>query len=60
VPSILCDAWFRSGALVRIFSVELETNDTYFLVSRPKDAEKPAVKAITQWARGQFRNHPHN
>jgi LysR family transcriptional regulator, glycine cleavage system transcriptional activator len=60
VPSILCDAWFRSGALVRIFSVELETNDTYFLVSRPKDAEKPSVKAITHWARAQFRNHPQN
>jgi LysR family transcriptional regulator, glycine cleavage system transcriptional activator len=58
VPSVLCDAWFRSGALVRIFSVELATNDTYFLVSRPKDAEKPEVKAITHWARTQFRSHP--
>ena len=60
VPSVLCDAWFRSGALVRIFSVELATNDTYFLVSRPKDSEKPEVKAITHWARAQFRNHPQN
>jgi hypothetical protein len=42
---------------VRIFSVELATNDTYFLVSRPKDAEKPEVKAITHWARAQFGNH---
>ena len=60
VPSVLCEAWFRSGALVRIFSVELATNDTYFLVSRPKDAEKPEVKAITHWARTQFGNHPQN
>jgi LysR family transcriptional regulator, glycine cleavage system transcriptional activator len=58
VPSALCDAWFISGALVRIFSVELATKDTYFLVSRPKDADKPGVKAITHWARGQFSNHP--
>jgi hypothetical protein len=58
VPSALCDAWFLSGALVRIFSVELATKDTYFLVSRPKDADKPGVKAITHWARGQFSNHP--
>jgi LysR family glycine cleavage system transcriptional activator len=60
VPSILCEAWFRSGALVRIFSVELATNDTYFLVTRPKDAEKPEVKAITHWARAQFGNHSQN
>jgi DNA-binding transcriptional LysR family regulator len=56
VPSVLCESWFRSGALVRIFSVELETNDTYFLVSRPKDADKPEVKAITNWALAQFRS----
>jgi LysR family transcriptional regulator, glycine cleavage system transcriptional activator len=60
VPSVLCDSWFRSGALVRIFSVEVATKDTYFLVSRPKDADKPEVKAITHWACAQFRNHPRN
>lgn len=54
VPSVLCDSWFRSGALVRIFSVELETRDTYFLVSRPRDADKPEVRALTQWALAQF------
>ena len=55
VPSVLCDSWFRSGALVRIFSVELATNDTYFLVSRSKDADKPGVRALTNWALAQFR-----
>jgi len=55
VPSALCEAWFRSGTLVRIFSAELATNDTYFLVSRQKDAHKPEVKAITNWALQQFR-----
>jgi LysR family glycine cleavage system transcriptional activator len=55
VPSVLCDAWFRSGALVRIFSVELKTNDTYFLVSRSRDVRKPEVQALTRWALEQFR-----
>jgi LysR family transcriptional regulator, glycine cleavage system transcriptional activator len=55
VPSVLCDSWFRSGALVRIFSVELKTHDTYFLVSRPRDVEKPEVQALTSWALEQFR-----
>jgi len=55
VPSVLCDSWFRSGALVRIFSVELPTSDTYFLVSRSKDADKPGVRALSNWALAQFR-----
>jgi LysR family glycine cleavage system transcriptional activator len=54
VPEILCDAWFRSGALVRLFSLQLETDDSYFLVSRLKDAGKPEVTAITNWTVGQF------
>ncbi len=58
VPSALCDSWFRSGALVRIFSVELQTSDTYFLVSRPKDADKPEVRALTSWALSQFASAP--
>jgi len=58
VPSALCDAWFRSGALVKIFSVELQTADTYFLVSRPKDADKPEVSALTNWALEEFADSP--
>lgn len=54
VPAVLCDSWFRSGALVRIFAVELATRDTYFLVSRPRDADKPGVRALTHWALAQF------
>jgi LysR family glycine cleavage system transcriptional activator len=54
VPSLLCDSWFRSGALVRIFSVELQTNETYFLVNRPRDVHKPEVQALTSWALEQF------
>jgi LysR family transcriptional regulator, glycine cleavage system transcriptional activator len=54
VPSLLCESWFRSGALVRIFSVELETNESYFLVNRPRDEHKPEVQALTSWALEQF------
>ena len=58
VPEILCEAWFRSGALVRLFSLQLETDDAYFLVSRLKDADKPEVTAITDWTLGQFCHKP--
>ena len=56
VPTALCGAWFETGALVRIFCIELATPDTYYLVSRPKDADKPEVTAITEWALEEFRS----
>lgn len=49
VPEALCNAWFESGRLTRIFPVELATHDDYFLVSRSKDAERPEVLAMTAW-----------
>src|SRR5579872_1520150 len=58
VPSRLCEAWFRSGSLVRIFATELATADTYFLVSRRKDEGRPEIRAITQWALTEFRDAP--
>jgi LysR family glycine cleavage system transcriptional activator len=56
VPSRLCETWFRSGSLVRIFATELATADTYFLVSRRKDAGRPDIRAVTDWALSQFRD----
>jgi LysR family glycine cleavage system transcriptional activator len=56
VPTALCGAWFETGALVRIFSIELTLNDTYYLVSRPKDSEKQEVTALTDWALEEFRS----
>jgi LysR family transcriptional regulator, glycine cleavage system transcriptional activator len=55
VPTRLCDSWIRSGALVRVFAVELATPDSYYLVSRPRDTERAAVKALTGWALEQYR-----
>ena len=56
VPLRLCEAWFRSGSLVSIFATELVTADAYFLVSRQKDAGKPEIRALTEWALLQFRD----
>jgi LysR family glycine cleavage system transcriptional activator len=56
VPSRLCEAWFRSGSLVRIFATELATADTYYLVSRRKDAGRPEIQALSRWALSQFRD----
>jgi LysR family glycine cleavage system transcriptional activator len=57
VPTALCDAWLRSGALVQIFPEELETEDAYFLVTRRGDADRLEVKALTRWALVQLSPH---
>ncbi len=49
VPEALCSAWFEAGALVRAFPARLDTQDTYFLVSRTRDAERPEIIAMTRW-----------
>jgi LysR family glycine cleavage system transcriptional activator len=54
VPVRLCESWMRAGALVRVFAVELETPEAYYLVSRARDAERPPVKALTRWALAQY------
>jgi LysR family glycine cleavage system transcriptional activator len=54
VPQVLCDSLLRAGALVRVFAVQLATTNSYFLVSRPQDAEKPQVKALLRWALAEY------
>ena len=58
VPTAHCESWFRSGALARVFSVELPTADAYYLVNRAKDADKPDVRALTEWLHAQFAAGP--
>ena len=61
VPSAHCAERFRSGTLARIFAVELTTADTYYVVSRAKDMDKPGVRTLTDWLVRQFgpTNPPH-
>jgi LysR family transcriptional regulator, glycine cleavage system transcriptional activator len=55
VPEALCSMWFDAGSLVRIFPLNLHTNDTYYLASRARDAAKPEIHAMTQWLLGEVR-----
>jgi LysR family glycine cleavage system transcriptional activator len=54
VPQVLCEGLLRSGALVRVFAIQLATTNSYYLVSRAKDAEKPQVKALLRWALAEY------
>ena len=56
VPSQLSDSWFDSGALVRLFPTELETDDAYYFVSRRADENHKNVTLLREWALSQFRD----
>jgi DNA-binding transcriptional LysR family regulator len=60
VPEALCSARFESGLLVRIFPVELATPDSYFLVARAKDAQRPEVAAMSRWMLDHCARVPNN
>lgn len=46
---------FAQGSLVRLFSTELQTGESYFLLLRREDADRPDVRALTQWLLNEFR-----
>lgn len=46
---------FRSGALVRLFDVELETGDDFYLAHRPEDADRCEVRKLNEWIVNEFR-----
>ncbi len=54
VPTAHCDTWFRSGTLARIFAFELPTADSYYVVNRSRDADRPDVRTFIAWTREQF------
>ena len=50
------DAWdrgsverFSSGALIRLFEAEFETQEQYVLLHRPEDAERAELRELTDW-----------
>jgi len=59
VPEALCGSWFDTGSLVRIFPLHLDTTDTYYLATRPRDAAKPEIRAMTRWLIDEARGITH-
>jgi len=58
VPEPLCARWLDRGSLVRIFPVEAPSGGLYFVVCRPRDADRPEVAALVQWLVAEFRPRP--
>lgn len=54
VSSRLGNERFSQGSLVKLFDRELETGESYYLILRREDAERPNIKALTQWLIDEF------
>jgi LysR family transcriptional regulator, glycine cleavage system transcriptional activator len=57
VPLPLSDAWFGRNALVKLFSEELETGDSYYFVYRHDDAHDSDILALRDWVLATFGAH---
>lgn len=54
VPQQLSDAWFDTGALVKLFRNELRTQDAFYFVCRKEDEKNENVQLLREWALSQF------
>jgi LysR family transcriptional regulator, glycine cleavage system transcriptional activator len=55
VSSRLGNQRFAQGSLVKLFDAELKTGESYFLLLRREDAERPDIRALAQWMLEEFR-----
>jgi LysR family glycine cleavage system transcriptional activator len=49
VPSRLSADRFAAGGLVKLFTDELRTNESYVLLHRPEDGEREDLQELTRW-----------
>ena len=49
VPSRLSADRFTAGGLVKLFSAELCTNESYYLLHRPEDRTREDLQELTRW-----------
>ncbi|NNF39959.1 MAG: LysR family transcriptional regulator [Woeseiaceae bacterium] len=48
------ESWFRDSSFVALFDHELETDDTYYFVTRNDRAEDPNVRLLRDWVLRNF------
>jgi LysR family transcriptional regulator, glycine cleavage system transcriptional activator len=54
VSAPLSASRFEAGSLVRLFDEELETGESYYLVTRSADADRQGVANLIRWMLQQF------
>ncbi len=54
VSAPLAAARFAAGALVRLFDGELDVGESYYVLTRPEDGARAAVRSLVAWMARQF------
>jgi|CZKO01.1.fsa_nt_gi LysR family glycine cleavage system transcriptional activator len=54
VSAPLAASRFSSGSLTKVFDAELATGESYYLVTRPDDAQRAGVRALIGWLLQQY------
>jgi len=54
VSAPLSASRFSAGSLTKLFDTELSTGESYCLVTRADDADRPAVRLLIGWMLQQF------
>jgi len=54
VSAPVAAARFAAGSLVKVFDEELTTGESYYLVTRPDDAQRLGVRALIGWMLQQY------
>src|SRR3984885_4066772 len=54
VSTPLAASRFSAGSLTKLFDAQLGTGECYSLVTRPEDADRPAVRLLIGWMLQQF------
>jgi DNA-binding transcriptional LysR family regulator len=55
VPSRLSADRFTAGGLVKLFTAELTTNESYVLLHRPADRAREDLQELTRWILSECR-----
>ena len=54
-PRVSAPTDSRPGGLVKLFSDELTTNESYVLLHRPEDGEREDLQELTRWILSECR-----
>jgi LysR family glycine cleavage system transcriptional activator len=54
VSAPLSASRFTAGSLMKLFDAELQTGESYYLVARADDADRPGVRALIHWMLQEF------
>jgi DNA-binding transcriptional LysR family regulator len=54
ISTRLANERFTQGALAKVFDAELQTGESYYLVTRNEDEQRAEIRALKDWIVDEF------